>query len=187
MYLLRTLGPNNHLLAPLTSYQAFFQGTTAEEVRSVYSLFSHALSTTNPNRLLLSNQQRYLVFHDPSALPQHPGWPLRNALHYLSSTHNCRDINVVALREGAGCSKEARVWLPSAETAQTKEEWKAVGWEKNEKGKLGPRVLDLGASLDPARLIPPFPLPIIDRRSTHHLFLIDRSKIGWLPKRWISI
>ena len=28
---------------------------------------------------------------------------------------------------------------------------KGVGWEKNEKGKLGPRVVDLGPTMDPLR------------------------------------
>lgn len=28
----------------------------------------------------------------------------------------------------------------------------AVGWEKNDKGKLGPRVVDLGPTMDPLRL-----------------------------------
>ncbi|CED85092.1 Ubiquitin activating E1 enzyme-like protein [Phaffia rhodozyma] len=134
-YLMRKVSNEFHLLAPLTSYQAFFQGTIPEE--------------------------RYLVFSDPSALPQNPGWPLRNDLFYLSSVHGCRSINVIGLRGGEGASIQGTVFVPEQNQAEQESEvglkgeqevLKAVGWEKNEKGKLGPRVVDLGASMDPTRL-----------------------------------
>ncbi|KAL7410058.1 hypothetical protein BDY24DRAFT_410611 [Mrakia frigida] len=133
-------------------------------------LLSSSLDSTSPPVLLpltsfaslppsSSSEPPTLVFHDPSTLPSNPGWPLRNILFYLSTIHHVHRIRVVCLREGDNASREAVVVLPrlSPEEALAQGDGgsgklKGVGWEKNEKGKLGPRVVDLGPTMDPLRL-----------------------------------
>ncbi|GJN92628.1 hypothetical protein Rhopal_005663-T1 [Rhodotorula paludigena] len=70
---------------------------------------------------------------DPSSHLSALGWPVRNVLSYLSlspslSTPPIRTLRLIAKR-------------PSV-----------VGWEKNDKGKLGPRMADLAPLMDPTRL-----------------------------------
>ncbi|TSK45811.1 Ubiquitin-like modifier-activating enzyme ATG7 [Bagarius yarrelli] len=74
--------------------------------------------------------------YDPCTLPQHPGWPLRNFLILLASkcvimtlTIKCYNI-IVFVKD---CPK-------------------SVGWEKNPKGAMGPRSVNLSECMDPKRL-----------------------------------
>ncbi|KAL7424355.1 Autophagy protein 7 [Cryptotrichosporon argae] len=93
------------------------------------------------------DEDRHVAFHDPSAAPSHPGWPLRNVLFYLCAKHNIASIGVLALR-APGASRTARVSV----AGPTDGEVKAVGWERNNAGKLASRFVDLGGVMDPARL-----------------------------------
>lgn len=93
-----------------------------------------------------------LVFHDPSSLPQHPGWPLRNILYYLH-TLGIAQLEVVCLRSGSA-SRRLRVRRPQ-DFGEADEPTRpsAVGWERNKAGKLASRVVDLGPMMDPARSV----------------------------------
>ncbi|ORY26898.1 hypothetical protein BCR39DRAFT_540015 [Naematelia encephala] len=94
------------------------------------------------------SSERIVAFHDPSHLPDAPGWPVRNVLFYLASKHGLSDVTILCLRSGSS-SRIGRVSLPGPLSA---EKPTFVGWERNKIGKLGSRVADLGPMMDPARL-----------------------------------
>ncbi|GAA5935779.1 hypothetical protein JCM1841_004129 [Sporobolomyces salmonicolor] len=103
----------------------------------------------------VSPADRTVVFSDPSSHATAPGWPLRNALLYLSlspaqPSRLVTSLRLIALREGSALS--AVVKLKEGEAAEPGKKPATVGWEKNEKGKLGPRMADLGPLMDPVRL-----------------------------------
>jgi ubiquitin-like modifier-activating enzyme ATG7 len=96
-------------------------------------------------------QQRTLVFLDPSSHSGAPAWPLRNVLTYLNRAHSTNEIRIVAVRESS--SRTAILKLKSAEASTSAEESRpsVVGWEKNDKGKLGPRLANLAPLMDPTK------------------------------------
>jgi ubiquitin-like modifier-activating enzyme ATG7 len=97
---------------------------------------------------------------DPSALPDNPGWPLRNLLAYLralypSSTSVIRVLcwrdSEVPVTEKAWRSRFGVLELGGGVVGATRPS--AVGWEKNTQGKLGPRMADLAPMMDPTRYV----------------------------------
>ncbi|XP_077132958.1 ubiquitin-like modifier-activating enzyme ATG7 isoform X1 [Ranitomeya variabilis] len=100
-----------------------------------------------------------LGVYDPSTLAQYPGWPLRNllvlaALHWGSLVSS---LEVICLRDrtlqGARDIKHSisfEIKLPHVAPNQGCP--KAVGWEKNQKGGMGPRMVNLSECMDPKRL-----------------------------------
>lgn len=106
----------------------------------------------------------YLGFADPSVLPANPGWPLRNLLALV--LYHCKGIlgkqlQLVALRlQKCGDGQSWSVFsslvlnieLPTEENAPPKATPSWIGWQRNEKGKFGPRLAKLSSSMDPAKL-----------------------------------
>ncbi|XP_049775699.1 ubiquitin-like modifier-activating enzyme ATG7 [Schistocerca cancellata] len=106
----------------------------------------------------------YLGFADPSVLPANPGWPLRNLLALV--IYHCKEIlgkplQLIALRLqkcGDGQSWSAfsslvlNIELPTEDNVPPKITPSWIGWQRNEKGKFGPRLAKLSASMDPAKL-----------------------------------
>ncbi|XP_023561682.1 ubiquitin-like modifier-activating enzyme ATG7 isoform X1 [Octodon degus] len=97
--------------------------------------------------------------YDPCNLAQYPGWPLRNflvlAAHRWSSSF--QSIEVICFRDRTmqGVRDIAHsiifeVRLP--EVTFSPDCPKAVGWEKNQKGGMGPRMVNLSECMDPKRL-----------------------------------
>lgn len=114
---------------------------------------------TLPNRLKSnSNETTYFAFSDPSTNSEHPGWPLRNYIAFLA--HHRRDligktVSFVAFRLTRGknnskitCENSLliKAILPKCE-GSADSLW--TGWEKNERGKFGPRLANMKNSLDP--------------------------------------
>ncbi|KAF9194344.1 Autophagy protein 7, partial [Haplosporangium sp. Z 27] len=94
-------------------------------------------------------------FADPSSLDNNPGWPLRNLLTLIQYQWKVTKVRVLCLREVPGkqdinTSKIFTAELPSFVPVTVCP--KAVGWEKNEKKKIGPRLADLAPLMDPTRL-----------------------------------
>lgn len=113
-----------------------------------------------------------LAFVDPCASEAHPGWALRNVLSWLAvrtrETETAgetagagaagapRRVRVLAVRKSAGrvCPRASPVFecvLPVVADANL-ENPTGVGWEVNANGRPGPRLANLGSSMDPARL-----------------------------------
>ena len=100
-------------------------------------------------------------FSDPSTLELHPGWPLRNFFFLLSQQwgDKLKEVDILCYRdytrEGQRHIEHSLffegVSLPQ-KVADTSKVPKIVGWEKNEKGKLSPRLVNLSSNMDPARL-----------------------------------
>lgn len=104
-----------------------------------------------------SIETKYYGFSDPSTNSEHPGWPLRNYIILLA--HHRKNligkiVNFIAFRLTR--SKDSKITcensllikavLPKCEeNADTS--W--TGWEKNERGKFGPRLANMKNSLDP--------------------------------------
>ncbi|KAF9358927.1 Autophagy protein 7, partial [Mortierella sp. NVP85] len=94
-------------------------------------------------------------FADPSSLDNNPGWPLRNLLALIHHRWRKTSIQILCFREIPGkqdisTSKLLTVQVPSYVPVTACP--KAVGWEKNAQGKLGPRLADLAPLMDPTRL-----------------------------------
>ncbi|BEI82933.1 hypothetical protein CcaverHIS002_0308010 [Cutaneotrichosporon cavernicola] len=115
--------PGQRQLAPITQAKAFFDG--------------------------IPDKERMVVFHDPSALPNNPGWPLRNALYFLQVHQGISAVNVLCLRQGEASLVGS---VSTADSGDPHAKPQAVGWERDHNGALASKRADLGASLDPARL-----------------------------------
>ncbi|CAO1630592.1 unnamed protein product [Parajaminaea phylloscopi] len=125
--------------------------------------------------------ERVVVFVDPSSHPSAAGWPLRNLLALLSVRFNVRAIKILCWRDeleatatlnSSSASLFGSVFQPDASPgaqgfshsdagelrlASTSDREAlpfpaAIGWERNAQGKLGPKVADLGPLMDPKRL-----------------------------------
>lgn len=96
-----------------------------------------------------------LLFLDPSSSPQHPGWPLRAFLDWIEA--DCAlycvrgDVDRGSAHGSGTVPASLRLDLRVAsrsEAATTP----TLGWELNDRGKPGPRMADLGSTMDPAQL-----------------------------------
>ncbi|XP_028906628.1 ubiquitin-like modifier-activating enzyme ATG7 isoform X3 [Ornithorhynchus anatinus] len=97
--------------------------------------------------------------YDPCNLAHYPGWPLRNLLvlaahkwssHFQTVEVLCfRDRTMQGVRDITH-SIIFEVKLP--QMAFSPDCPKAVGWEKNQKGSMGPRMVNLSECMDPKRL-----------------------------------
>ncbi|XP_057260225.1 ubiquitin-like modifier-activating enzyme ATG7 isoform X3 [Pezoporus wallicus] len=97
--------------------------------------------------------------YDPCNLSQYPGWPLRNflilAAHKWGSLLQSFEVLCFRDRTMQGVrdithSIIFEIKLP--ERALGPDCPKAVGWEKNQKGGMGPRMVNLSECMDPKRL-----------------------------------
>lgn len=128
------------------------------------------VKSTN-DRVLLSSLQDFdkfcskeeqitLGFCDPCTLDTNPGWPLRNFLALAGKAWGDKvdQVDVLCLRDTSqGGVRDVghslllkNVSLPKF--PDSKELPKVVGWEKNEHGKLAPRVVNLSRTMDPVKL-----------------------------------
>lgn len=98
-----------------------------------------------------------LVFVDPSPVTA-PGWPLRNILAYIATTHRMRRVRVVCWKDVPGAKMQRSVIgtlvLPAPLDApplvlRDSGAPDAVGWERNAHRRLAPKVASLGEMLDP--------------------------------------
>ena len=102
---------------------------------------------------------------DPVSKPEHPGWVLRNVATAIAATFGLETFPVIAFRHskaGAdaenplGASLELLVSVspsvPGTLEAR-KDNLPVVGWEKNAKGAIGTKVVNLGETMDPLALM----------------------------------
>ncbi|CAG2170313.1 unnamed protein product, partial [Oppiella nova] len=97
----------------------------------------------------------YFSFADSSSSQSYPGWPLRNYLAFIAIHFKLNNCAVLAFRLRDRSAKTSLLldieWEDNPEVPDM-ESIECVGWEKNEKNLLLPRVVDLSALMDPHRL-----------------------------------
>ncbi|KAF4319029.1 hypothetical protein BBO99_00006640 [Phytophthora kernoviae] len=108
-------------------------------------------------------------FVDPCPLKTNPGWPLRNFLALLTATEKvdlARPLKVISFREHVHQFTEVPddfEWKSSVvfeiksdqefmARDRSRQDVRVIGWEANVRGKMGPRMMELGGILDPIRL-----------------------------------
>ncbi|TMW67127.1 hypothetical protein Poli38472_012243 [Pythium oligandrum] len=152
---------------PLSNFPSFFviqkrTGTDGGEIRvSEFQQWRQQDNTDAWDECLFG-------FVDPCPLATNPGWPLRNYLALISSLPSDRlprdrPVKILSFREHIRhlhTTTEEFTWNSSlvfeVETGDAftfqRESVKIVGWEANARGKMGPRIMELGSILDPIRL-----------------------------------
>ncbi|KAG1703626.1 Ubiquitin-like modifier-activating enzyme ATG7 [Nymphon striatum] len=121
-------------------------------------LMLHSLERLND---LKTFQGKIMVgFSDPSSLISNPGWPLRNFLAQISylSGFDGKDLEILCFRdqykEGTRHSENSiviTVHMPKI-SLETESTISFVGWERNERHKFGPRLVNLSKTMDPVRI-----------------------------------
>lgn len=95
---------------------------------------------------------RYFGFVDPSATENAVGWPARNLLLLLSSNLRLREVNLLGYRGARGILRYEGCTLDQTSHQADAKMPRPTGWERNNAGKLAPRVVNLGAVMDPTKL-----------------------------------
>uniref|UniRef100_A0AAR2J1I1 Ubiquitin-like modifier-activating enzyme ATG7 n=1 Tax=Pygocentrus nattereri TaxID=42514 RepID=A0AAR2J1I1_PYGNA len=154
-------------LKQISSFQVAYDrlcsssGTTAVPYFLVkYSEKSVEVASLKDWSLFFADLKKVTVgVYDPCTLPQHPGWPLRNFLVLLASKWGSQldVVEVLCFRDrtlqGIRSVQHSiifQVKLPSLSLSAACP--KSVGWEKNPKGAMGPRSVNLSECMDPKRL-----------------------------------
>ncbi|KAG2131711.1 uncharacterized protein EDB93DRAFT_1331799 [Suillus bovinus] len=102
---------------------------------------------------------RIIGFVDPSALPENPGWPLRNLLTFLRAVYPSQtsSVRVLCWRDNeksiAGKPWRSRFGVLSIGEGDPTTKPSSIGWERHPTtNKLSARVADLAPMMDPKRL-----------------------------------
>lgn len=108
----------------------------------------------------LADKKKVLAgFCDPCTLETNPGWPLRNFITLLSFHfgRQLQDLEVVCLRDRSRqgqreVTHSLLLTVTLSDISNSTELPKVLGWERNERQKMGARMVDLSASMDPTKL-----------------------------------
>lgn len=134
-----------------SSYQTHF---LVKEV-SADTFTIHSISETEnllPDKLIFA-------FFDPCSADDFPGWPLRNYLYLISYSWGERlsEVEIICFKDrmknGVRSVSHSLIFslkVPSVKGATECPTF--VGWEKNERNKMGPRMVNLSHSMDPTKL-----------------------------------
>ncbi|XP_025070948.1 ubiquitin-like modifier-activating enzyme ATG7 isoform X8 [Alligator sinensis] len=97
--------------------------------------------------------------YDPGNFVQYPGWPLRNILVLVAQRwgSHLHSIEVLCFRDRTmqgvrDVTHSILFEIKLSQLALSPDCPKAVGWEKNQKGGMGPRMVNLSECMDPKRL-----------------------------------
>ncbi|KAG7262173.1 hypothetical protein CRUP_002352 [Coryphaenoides rupestris] len=139
-----------------------------------------------------TNKKKVTVgVYDPCTLPQHPGWPLRNLLVLLSYqwASKVETVEVLCFRDrtlqGSRSVQHSIVFhVKLPELPHNSACPKSVGWEKNAKGAMGPRMssVDLNLKLMRWRLVPSLDLDKVVSTKAGvygHITFVDNAKISY--------
>ncbi|KAG0696853.1 Ubiquitin-like modifier-activating enzyme ATG7 [Chionoecetes opilio] len=137
----------------------FFSVTKCDEECTVHPLRDYPDLRAAAHK---SNKEVYLGLSDPSTLPSNPGWTLRNLLTLAAVkwSKQWQNYKVLCLRvrtrngvQDASHSLVVEVDMGEEPSLlQPAEMPPSLGWEKNERGKMGPRMVNLSANMDPTKL-----------------------------------
>lgn len=101
-----------------------------------------------------------VAFSDPSTLPENPGWPLRNLLTYLIYRRgdSLKKLTILCYRDRIRDGKREVDHSLVIEITNfpgitlNEDDIQVVGWEKNQRDKNGPRMVNLSSTMDPVKL-----------------------------------
>lgn len=148
----------------LSAYDTFQK---SQRVFSGFFLVEHDGKTftmdsfSSIDKLVQSSETVMVGVCDPSSATGYPGWPVRNLVSFLSYRYNGRvkSVTVLCVRDRTqdgvrdfGNSLVFSVGLTQLEESKVNVVPECVGWEKNERQKMGPRMVNLTSSMDPTRL-----------------------------------
>lgn len=152
------------LLTTYSSHEALVSQGFYTIVQTANEFSLHPLSDYPNLRDSSSGEKKevFLGFSDPCTLPQNPGWPLRNLLTLValkwSKQWPVHRIICLRVRTRTGIRDAAHSIVVevnlegSVDPNSVPEMPQCLGWEKNERGKMGPRMVNLSATMDPANL-----------------------------------
>ncbi|CAL7942496.1 unnamed protein product [Xylocopa violacea] len=119
------------------------------------------VGTINDEKQSEECNEIYFAFYDPCVSSEAPGWPLRNLLCFLCwhcpTYYFSKVIKFISIR-GNKAQKSIVFKLKTKECQDHKIKRDAlfhsplVGWESNAKDKLGPIIVDLSDTMDPAKM-----------------------------------
>jgi len=95
---------------------------------------------------------------DPSSMAKHPGWTLRNLVVALCHQfpHLVPGLRLLCLRasvkDGNVMAGHSLVITLGGEAPKLDTIPGVVGWEKNDKGQMGPKLANMRSSMDPVKL-----------------------------------
>lgn len=152
------------LLTTYSSHEALVSQGFYTIVQTANEFSLHPLSDYPNLRDSSSGEKKevFLGFSDPCTLPQNPGWPLRNLLTLValkwSKQWPVHRIICLRVRTRTGIRDAAHSIVVevnlegSVDPNSVPEMPQCLGWEKNERGKMGPRMVNLSATMDPTNL-----------------------------------
>ncbi|XP_067907947.1 ubiquitin-like modifier-activating enzyme ATG7 isoform X2 [Heterodontus francisci] len=116
-------------------------------------------SLRNWNEFFKGQTKVTVGVYDPCTLTQYPGWPLRNFLILIAYNWGSflDSLEVLCFRDrtmqGVRDTQHSIIFeVKLPQMASVTDCPKCVGWEKNQKGSLGPRMVNLSECMDPKRL-----------------------------------
>ena len=149
-------------LLQITQLKSAYDDFNASSSHSVFLIEKREKFQLHPltELVTLDKESLWIGFSDPSSLPSNPGWPLRNilALIYYQRKELLPGLPVLCwrdlTREGQRRVNHSLLLKIKDYSCDenTTELPKCVGWEKNDRGKMGPRLVNLAATMDPERL-----------------------------------
>ncbi|GFO42753.1 ubiquitin-like modifier-activating enzyme atg7 [Plakobranchus ocellatus] len=148
----------------LSAYDAF--QSTQEKFSALFVVKQHGEkymfdSFANLDQTLKSTEKVIVGICDPSSAMGYPGWPVRNLITLLAYRFNgcLKSVTVLCVRDRTqdgvrdfGNSQIFTVEIPEQEVSALEVTPECVGWEKNERQKMGPRMVNLSSCMDPTRL-----------------------------------
>ncbi|RWS02420.1 ubiquitin-like modifier-activating enzyme ATG7 [Dinothrombium tinctorium] len=96
--------------------------------------------------------QVFFSFADPCPNPKYPGWPLRNFLTLIVLKYKLEICSILSFRLQRNDCSESLLFEVKLVYKEESKCPPCIGWEKNEKQKLGAKFVDLSSTFDPKRL-----------------------------------
>lgn len=134
---------------------SFFMCTESLELKFLKDLLQHDQPENNLKDVDIA--KIYFCFSDPSEY-ENPGWPLRNFVLMLLKLCPIlvgTQIKVISVRQDEHRSLSPSLVFPvdlSGAKSIDKSDVKWTGWERNNQGKLLPKMASMGDSMDPVKL-----------------------------------
>lgn len=159
-WIVKDLSPAESLIpsGPILSQIREFLSTADYHQRPFFLLIKSTLDewTIAPLKELShcvdKSLQFYLVAEDSVQLADYPSWPVRNILAFAFIKFKLKVINLFLYRDGINSdtlSKSILIKVEADKDMTLEAPLSIVGWERNGKGVLGPRVVNLSTVLDP--------------------------------------